>query len=159
MRDRCVDAKRIKELCTIIASPPKELAVWGDLCMMMFDPFVASVFTTSAFASIKEAITLSQLPREHEQLRAVLSLVAYGHTAHKMIESRQFRAPEVPATLLTQFIPAMMAQMVDDADAAKKAAGDTAAQRARAPIPTQVQLLIQVRPSICIWCVGVYGGC
>lgn len=113
VKDKALDQKRLKELCALLSTAPKEAAVWGDLFMMLADPFVAHALLRYASVMVKELPQTKVVPRDHESLRAVLTLLQAGLDAHSMIESRQFRAPAVPVVVITQFLPALLLITMD----------------------------------------------
>ena len=114
VRERVLESKHLKELSSIIATPPKELALWGDLCMMMADPFTSSAFLLHAYSLLRQSLASFSLPRENDALVTVLTMVAAGQRASEMIEKRQFTAPIVPVELIVVFLPALALVMADE---------------------------------------------
>lgn len=115
IREKNVDIKRSRELQGFLDNIKRgQEQVLGDLSMTLCDPYAINFLATSAIKILQHQINNEGMPRDNTILILLLRMLALGLSAWLMIDSQDFKEPKLDAQVVTKFLPALMALMVDD---------------------------------------------
>ncbi|KAF2879867.1 hypothetical protein ILUMI_26297 [Ignelater luminosus] len=88
--------------------------ILGDISMALCDPYAINLIAISILTTLKKLIEHEQMPRDSKVLIFLLRMLIIGLNSWKIIEAQDFKEPKLDSQIVTKFMPALMALMVDD---------------------------------------------
>jgi negative elongation factor B len=115
IREQNVNPKRSRELQGFLEGVRKgQEQVLGDLSMTLCDPYAVNFLASTAMKILNHLITTEALPRDNQVLMLILRMLNLGLHSWDILNSQVYREPKLDANIITQFMPILMALVVDD---------------------------------------------